>query len=64
MQEVEVKSRYLAIVDDDDWDTRPAEICKKCGYKLCVCSLQHVPVFRAQKSLLIADTGVSDLTVR
>lgn len=44
------RKRYTAVlrmnrshaVDPDDWDQRPENICKKCGYKIpCVCVAQH-----------------------
>lgn len=33
---------HIDYLDPDDWDERPEFICKKCGYKLCICNAKSV----------------------
>lgn len=37
-------------IEDDDWDQRPDNICKKCGYhkNSCVCKIQRTHLKKKQ----------------
>lgn len=38
-----IEKQHIDYIDPDDWDERPENICKTCGYKLCICA-RYAPV--------------------